>query len=322
MRMTPEAKLLPHPWCRNTACPVAFMAYDLPERIRDFFALPPPRLPGSACSTCPPRRSSVRSVHHGGERGQRLLITRFNPPARTLAWPHGRVSSLHHAPSGSILSASLCLVLHAQQFDLRSEGDARTVLLCEGTRTRRPCSHASKPRGGSPITHRAPSPISAFLRRVGNGLALRQLLLAGIGQYLDQRIHFGHTGVRSDVSDERIMADLNDMARAIAAQFNASEGFGGFTDPPWNSWNVTHIDWSKATFGIDAGNDQDKYLAIYYYVRSQRQELERQLCADLLPLAGVELSDDRSGCGDLGLFLFKRPRSAPPSTMMGISLVP
>ena len=39
VRMTPEAKLLLTRVCRNTARPVAFMAYDLPERIQgDFFA--------------------------------------------------------------------------------------------------------------------------------------------------------------------------------------------------------------------------------------------------------------------------------------------
>ena len=195
---------------------------------------------------------------------------------------------------GSILSASLALVLHAQQFDLRSEGDARTVLVrgYENAEAMQPCVQATwRFADNAPCTFAYQRLSSAG----GNGLALRQLLLAGIGQYLDQRIHFGHTGVRSDVSDERIMADLNDMARAIAAQFNASEGFGGFTEPTMEQLErVTHIDWSKATFGIDAGNDQDKYLAIYYYVRSQRQELERQLRADLLPLAGVELLDDRS----------------------------
>lgn len=39
VRMTPEAKLLLTRVCRSTARPVAFMAYDLPDRIQgDFFA--------------------------------------------------------------------------------------------------------------------------------------------------------------------------------------------------------------------------------------------------------------------------------------------
>lgn len=50
---------------------------------------------------------------------------------------------------------------------------------------------------------------------------------------------------------------------------------------------LCHIDWGQARFGVDGGPEQDKYLAIFYYVRSQRDELERQLKADLLPLAAV-----------------------------------
>ena len=38
---------------------------------------------------------------------------------------------------------------------------------------------------------------------------LRPLLIAGIEQYLDQRIHFAHKGVTTDASDERMLADLN-----------------------------------------------------------------------------------------------------------------
>lgn len=194
----------------------------------------------------------------------------------------------------SLLPAILPLLLHAQQLDLRSEGDAHAVLV-RGFES----PEATQPSVQATWRFADNAPCTFAYQRLSSagdhGLTLRQLLLAGIGQYLDQRIHFGHTGVRSDVSDERMMADMNDMARTVAAQFNASEGFGGFTEPTMEQLErVTHIDWSKATFGIDAGNDQDKYLAIYYYVRSQRQELERQLRADLLPLAGVELLNDRS----------------------------
>ena len=44
---------------------------------------------------------------------------------------------------------------------------------------------------------------------------------------------------------------------------------------------------------MDGGAEQDKYVAIYYYVRSQRQELERQLRADLLPFGTVAFGVDQ-----------------------------
>jgi len=174
--------------------------------------------------------------------------------------------------------------------DLRAEGDAATVMVrgFVSDETVEPALQA---------TWRLPpdSPATFSYQRLSapvgdRALMLRPLILAGIEQYLDQRIHFGKGGVTADVSDERLLEDLNALAAAAAHEFGASEGFSGFTEPTMEQLErVTHIDWSQASFGVDAGGDQDKYLAIYFYVRSQRQELARQLRADLLPLAGVDV---------------------------------
>lgn len=193
----------------------------------------------------------------------------------------------------SVLPVLLLCVLGAQAqrgLDLRAEGDATSVMVrgYKGADVAEPALQA---------TWRLPtdSPATFSYQRLSapvgdRALMLRPLLLAGIEEYLDQRIHFAHTGVATDASDERMLADMNGMANAAAKEFGASEGFSGFTEPTMEQLErVTHIDWSQASFGVDAGGDQDKYLAIYFYVRSQRQELARQLRADLLPLAGVDV---------------------------------
>lgn len=180
--------------------------------------------------------------------------------------------------------------LAAQQpIELRAESDATLVLVrgYEGPDATEPAMQATwRFLADTPTTF-------SFQRLSASGsadLMLRSLLIAGIEQYFDQHVHFGKQGVHTDLSDERMMADMNAMAQAAAAEFDASEGFGGFSEPTMEQLErVTHIDWSKASSGVDAGRDQDKYLAIYYYVRSQRQELERQLRADLLPLASVQV---------------------------------
>jgi outer membrane protein OmpA-like peptidoglycan-associated protein len=180
------------------------------------------------------------------------------------------------------------LVLHAQPtVDLRAESDASLVLVrgFQGADATAPALQATwRFSSDTPATF-------SFQRLSAGGsgeLMLRRLVIAGIEQYLDQHVHFGKQGVTADLSDERMMADMNAMVEAAAAEFDASEGVGGFSEATMEQLErVTHIDWSKASFGVDAGKDQDKYLAIYYYVRSQRQELERQLRADLLPLASV-----------------------------------
>ena len=121
-------------------------------------------------------------------------------------------------------------------------------------------------------------------------ILLDRLIEAGIGAYLDARIHFTKTGVSPDVPAVEMARDLNAMMSAAIETLGADVVFMGLSDATREQIDrFTRIDWSQARFGVDGGAEQDKYLAIHYYVRSQRQELERQVRADLLPLAGVEV---------------------------------
>jgi outer membrane protein OmpA-like peptidoglycan-associated protein len=187
-------------------------------------------------------------------------------------------------------SALLCgwHLLAQQTLDLRAESDA-TLIMVRAYES----PDATEPALQATWRFAADKPVTFSVQRLSTAagdLMLRRLVIAGIEQYLDQHVHFAKQGVQTDLSDERMLADMNAMTEAAAAEFDASEGFGGFSEPAMEQLErVTHIDWSKASFGVDAGKDQDKYLAIYYYVRSQRQELERQLRADLLPVASVEV---------------------------------
>lgn len=201
-----------------------------------------------------------------------------------------------------MLVGCACPVSAQHTLDLRAEGDATSVIV-RGYES----AEATQPALQATWRFTADTPATFSYQRLSapagaRSLMLRQLLLAGMEQYLDQHVHFAKQGVRTDGSDEHLMADLNAMARSIAASFGASEGFSGFTEPTMEQLErVTHIDWSQATFGVDGSKDQDKYLAIYYYVRGQRQELQRQLRADLLPLAAVDVlvpaTDDVSARG-------------------------
>lgn len=119
-------------------------------------------------------------------------------------------------------------------------------------------------------------------------LPLDQLVMAGIGEFLDDRIHFTRTGVRTDLDAARLGAGIDRIIGAAAAHFGQS--MPRLTPPTLQQLGrLCRIDWSQASFGVDGGEDQDKYLAIYFYVRSQRQELERQMRNDLLALATVDL---------------------------------
>ncbi|MCB0809094.1 MAG: OmpA family protein [Flavobacteriales bacterium] len=129
-------------------------------------------------------------------------------------------------------------------------------------------------------------------------LGLDQLLEEAIAVYLDAHVHFEKQGVRSDLPSERMIADLGGMVHAAAEEFGAGDRFHSFSPPTAEQLDrLTRIDWSQARFGIDGGDDKDRYLAIYYFVRSQRNELERQVRADLLPLAGLPVLEPEGWAG-------------------------
>ena len=130
----------------------------------------------------------------------------------------------------------------------------------------------------------------------GGSLALDQLMESAIGTYLDAHVHFAKEGVKADLPADRMINDLSAMARAACAELDAPDAFTSFSEPTAQQLSrLTRIDWSQARFGIDGGGDQDKYLAIYYYVRTQRDELERQIHADLMPLQGVKVLGTAEG---------------------------
>lgn len=119
---------------------------------------------------------------------------------------------------------------------------------------------------------------------------LDRLIEAGIGAYLDARVHFTREGVKADRPSADMVNDLNAMMSASIDALGVDVVFAGLSSSTQEQLDrLLRIDWSQARFGVDGGAEQDKYLAIYYYVRTQRQELERQLRADLLPLSGVAI---------------------------------
>lgn len=128
----------------------------------------------------------------------------------------------------------------------------------------------------------------------GPPVMLDRILEAGIGAYLDARIHFVKEGVRSDLPVAQLVREIEAMITAASLSLGLESAFAGLTPSTVEQVKrVTSIDWSQARFGVDGGAEQDKYMAIYYYVRSQRQELERQLRADLLPFSTVAFGEDQ-----------------------------
>lgn len=128
----------------------------------------------------------------------------------------------------------------------------------------------------------APSP--------GMHLMLDRLVEAALGAYLDRHIRFERHGVVPTMSADRMVVEMDAMVLAAADEFGARDLFSGFSAATREQLQrLVAIDWAQVPTGIDASGQQDPYLAIYFLVRSQRNELERQIRADLLPLASVQV---------------------------------
>jgi len=190
-----------------------------------------------------------------------------------------------------ILCSALSLpALHAQRtLVLSAEGDTRMVLVRghADEADASPVFQATWRFGGE-----GTEPVMSFQRTAmtdgGEDLALDRLVLAGIEAFLDAHVHFEKQGVRSDLPVRALVARIDGMVAAAVEELGADAGPVRLSEPTVRQLDrLCRIDWTGARFGIDGGAEQDKYLAIYYYVRSQRIELERQLRADLLPLAQV-----------------------------------
>lgn len=122
----------------------------------------------------------------------------------------------------------------------------------------------------------------------GVNVMLDRLVLAGIAAYLDGRIHFHHDGVQADLPAETMAQEIDAMIAAAAEEFAASDAVTGLSPSTREQLaKLVRISWEQADRAVNGTGEQDKYLAIYYFVRGQREELERQLKADLLPLAST-----------------------------------
>lgn len=122
----------------------------------------------------------------------------------------------------------------------------------------------------------------------GQEVELVDLIMAGVDQYLDERIHFNRNGVTTSMPVPHMAEGIDRMIASTASVIGAAPV--ALSEPTRRQLaRVCGIDWSQARFGVDGGEDQEKYMAIYYYVRAQRLELERNLHNDLAPLLGLRL---------------------------------
>lgn len=200
----------------------------------------------------------------------------------------------------SLLVAAAAALLHAAQaqprLELGAAWEGNNIVL-----------HGMRTDGEAPVQvfqaiwRGVPQGLAVFqVQQAGepdNGLRLMldRVVEAGLIAYLDGHLRFTKEGVASDLPVSSLVQEMNALVLAAADDLGVPDAFVGLSPATREQLErLVKIQWGATRTGID-GAGQDKYLALYRYVRIQRDELERQLRADLLPLANVVVIGPKIG---------------------------
>jgi outer membrane protein OmpA-like peptidoglycan-associated protein len=209
--------------------------------------------------------------------------------------PHGRFTAYLHNPMQRFLRLVLCAPLCVA---LPTMMTAQGGVELEGLSQDGQVVVQAVMQGGDPLLQvvwrgvpgaGAVMQVQPTMADAGQvNVMLDRLLLTAIGAYLDARIHFRHDGVLADVPADVMAGEIDAMVRAAVEELEVPTAAPMLSQATRDQLaRLARISWEQAGRSVNGTGDQDKYLAIYYFVRSQREELERQLKADLLPLAKV-----------------------------------
>jgi len=121
---------------------------------------------------------------------------------------------------------------------------------------------------------------------------LKQILERELDFYIDGSLEYKKTKIEVKKPVPEMLQDMNGIVQAVIEEHTEDAVFGGFSPAVQQQLErVSKLEWSNASFAIDGGSEQDKYLAIYYFVSRQVQDLKSMLHAEIDEVArSAELS--------------------------------
>ena len=105
-----------------------------------------------------------------------------------------------------------------------------------------------------------------------------------LGGYLDVQIKFGSRGVKAQTESETLAVEMESMMNALLATTQiAPPNFTFSVSMKEALRRLTRIDWSNTAHALEGNPEEDKYIAIYKFVRVQREALEKAIEQDISP---------------------------------------
>jgi len=139
-------------------------------------------------------------------------------------------------------------------------------------------------------------------------IRLKQILENALDLYIDGSLSYKKTHVELRRPASAMIQDMDAIVKSGAAHFTEDAGFNGFSPAVQRQLDrVGGLEWGNMQFAVDGGDDQDKYLAIYYYVNKQVQDLKGLVHSEINSVAQatvLSLPNDPSESADTGNRVF------------------
>ena len=129
---------------------------------------------------------------------------------------------------------------------------------------------------------------------------LTDVMRTALGGYLDVRIKFSSDGVQPEAEASDLLAEMESMMNILLIETAAADPVFSFSEQTCSALGkLTRIDWSNTRYALEGNGDEEKYIAIYKFVRIQRDALESAIEQDLAEFTDVWLNRDNVVVGNM-----------------------
>ncbi len=119
------------------------------------------------------------------------------------------------------------------------------------------------------------------------------VMRAALGGYLDVQIKFGSEGVQAQTVSETLALEMENMMNALFTTTHVAAPNFSFSEATQEALGrLTRIDWSNTAYALEGDPEEDKYIAIYKFVRVQREALEQSIEQDISRYGEMWLNKD------------------------------
>lgn len=129
--------------------------------------------------------------------------------------------------------------------------------------------------------------------------SLVSVIKTALGAYLDVQVKFGKDGVLSEFEASEQISEMESMVNVLLESTSLAPAEFKFSSETEQALaKLCRIDWSNTSYALEGNPEEEKYLAIYKFVRVQRKALERSIENDLNQYNGLRVSAENVTIGN------------------------